>query len=88
MGDILCGHTTATLECIKPHSLVLVAQDTTFLSLAKETRKADMGTLAVKKSNEYWLPPGIVFMPQRTNFGLLIITCASSSNSRLAICVT
>lgn len=69
--DILRGHTAATVARMKQHPVVLVAQDTTFLNLAKETRKANMGTLAVKESNEYLLHPAIAFTPQRTNLGIL-----------------
>ena len=69
--DILRGHTAATLERMKSQPVVLVVQDTTFLNLAKESRKADMGTLAIKESNEYLLHPAIAFTPQRTNLGVL-----------------
>jgi hypothetical protein len=69
--DILRGHAQATVERMKQQPVVLVVQDTTFLNLAKEARKANMGTLALKESNEFLLHPAIAFTPQRTNLGVL-----------------
>lgn len=70
-ADILKGHTQATVKRVKDQKVVLVAQDTTFINLATEDRKKEMGTLVCKNKNEYLLHPSIVFTPERTNLGLL-----------------
>jgi len=63
--------TQATVKRVKDQKVVLVAQDTTFINLATEDRKKEMGTLVCKNKNEYLLHPSIVFTPERTNLGLL-----------------
>ena len=70
-SDILHGHTQATIDRVKGQSVVLVAQDTTFINLATEDRKKEMGTLVCKNKNEYLLHPSVIFTPERTNLGIL-----------------
>ena len=70
-NDILQGHSRATVERVKEEPVVLVAQDTTFINLATEDRKKEMGTLVCKNKNEFLLHPSVVFTPERTNLGVL-----------------
>jgi len=70
-NEILQGHSQATVNRVKDHSVVLVAQDTTFINLATEDRKKEMGTLVCKNKNEFLLHPSVVFTPDRTNLGVL-----------------
>lgn len=70
-NDILQGHSQATVNRVKGQPVVLVAQDTTFINLATEDRKKEMGTLVCKNKNEFLLHPSVVFTPERTNLGVL-----------------
>jgi hypothetical protein len=70
-SEILKGHTRATLERIEKQKVVLIAQDATFINLATEDRKAEMGTLVCRNKNEYLLHPSVAFTPDRTNLGVV-----------------
>ncbi len=81
--DILQGHAQATIARVKEQDVVLVAQDTTFINLATEDRKKEMGTLVCKNKNEFLLHPSVVFTPERTNLGLLSHTLWKRPDEKL-----
>jgi hypothetical protein len=68
--DIIKGHRAATVERIRQHSVVLIAQDTTFLTYAYE-EKVGFGTLRKTENERYLLHPSVAFTPDRTNLGVL-----------------
>jgi hypothetical protein len=71
MQAILSGHKQATLERLQTQDVVLLVQDTTFLDYGTTTPKAGMGTVKVKKRQEYLLHPPVAFTPARVNFGVV-----------------
>jgi len=85
-SDILTGHLQATTERVKGQPVVLVAQDTTFINLATEDRKKEMGTLVCKNKNEFLLHPSVVFTPERTNLGALHNTLWKRREGNAADC--
>jgi hypothetical protein len=70
-ADVLSGHKAATLERMAAHQVILVAQDTTFLSLVKSHPKADFGTLTVTEREEHLLHVNVAFTDERVNLGVL-----------------
>jgi hypothetical protein len=70
-ADVLSGHKAATLERMAAHQVILVAQDTTFLSLVKSHPKADFGTLTVTDREEHLLHVNVAFTNERVNLGVL-----------------
>jgi hypothetical protein len=70
-ADVLSGHKAATLERMAEHQVILVAQDTTFLSLVKSHPKADFGTLTVNEREEHLLHVNVAFTDERVNLGVL-----------------
>jgi hypothetical protein len=70
-ADVLSGHKAATLERMAEHQVILVAQDTTFLSLVKSHPKADFGTLTVTEREEHLLHVNVAFTDERVNLGVL-----------------
>src|ERR1044071_8227464 len=71
MEAILSGHKQATLERIQTQAVVLLVQDTTFLNRGTTQPKAGMGTVKVKKREEYLLHPTVAFTPARVNLGVV-----------------
>ena len=69
--DVLTGHKAATLERMAEHQVILVAQDTTFLSLEKSHPKSDFGTLTETEREEHLLHVNVAFTDQRVNLGVL-----------------
>lgn len=70
-ADVLSGHKAATLERMADHQVILVAQDTTFLSLEKSHPKEDFGTLTETEREEHLLHVNVAFTDQRVNLGVL-----------------
>lgn len=70
-ADVLSGHKTATLERMARHQVILVAQDTTFLSLEKSHPKEDFGTLKEAEREEHLLHVNVAFTDRRVNLGVL-----------------
>jgi hypothetical protein len=70
-ADILDGHTRATLERISRESVVLLLQDTTFLSYEKDVKGHQFGTLRIQSREEYLLHPSVAFTADRVNLGVL-----------------
>jgi hypothetical protein len=69
--DVLSGHKAATLSRMAEHQVILVAQDTTFLSLEKSHPKSDFGTLTETEREEHLLHVNVAFTDQRVNLGVL-----------------
>ena len=67
--EILSGHTHATLERIRTQEVVLLVQDTTFLNYGTTQPKAGMGTVKIKKREEYLLHATVAFTPERMRLG-------------------
>src|SRR3974377_278299 len=67
----LSGHKAATLERMAEHQVILVAQDTTFLNLARSHPKEDFGTLKESEREEHLLHVNVAFTDQRVNLGVL-----------------
>ncbi len=70
-ADVLSGHQAATVERMADHRVILVAQDTTFLSLETSHAKADFGTLKEVEREEHLLHVNVAFTDQRVNLGVL-----------------
>jgi len=71
LEKILSGHKEATLARIKKEEVVLVLQDTTFVSLESKTPVRDYGTLKKIETDIYLWHVGIAITSQRVNLGLL-----------------
>lgn len=71
LPEILSGHKQATLDRIQRQAVVLLVQDTTFLDYGTTQPKTGMGTVKVKKREEYLLHPTVAFIPERVNLGVL-----------------
>jgi transposase-like protein/transposase Tn5 family protein len=69
--EILSGHTHATLERIRTQEVVLLVQDTTFLNYGTTQPKVGMGTVKIKKREEYLLHATVAFTPERVNLGVV-----------------
>ena len=69
--DILDGHSRATLQRIAAESVVLLVQDTTFLSDIRDLQGRGVGTLRLTKRAEYLLHPSVAFSESRVNLGVL-----------------
>ncbi len=69
--DILDGHTRSTLQRIEGEPVVLLLQDTTFLSYLKDIGEHDFGTLRLKTREEHLLHPSVAFTGERVNLGVL-----------------
>lgn len=69
--DILDGHSRATLQRIAAEPVVLLVQDTTFLSDIRDLQGRGVGTLRVTKRAEYLLHPSVAFSESRVNLGVL-----------------
>lgn len=70
LDEILSGHKAATVKRIAKQTMVLLAQDTTFMDLGKE-EAVGLGTLKRNQSDNYLLHPTIAFTPSRSNLGVL-----------------
>ena len=68
--EIIEGHRDASIERIKHHEVVLLAQDTTFLDFGIE-EAVGLGTLRHTPSEHYLLHPTVAFTPSRVNLGVL-----------------
>jgi hypothetical protein len=69
--DILDGHSRATLQRIAGEPVVLLVQDTTFLSDIRDLQGRGVGTLRLTKRAEYLLHPSVAFSASRVNLGVL-----------------
>ena len=69
--DILDGHSRATLRRIAGEPVVLLVQDTTFLSDIRDLQGRGVGTLRLTKRAEYLLHPSVAFSENRVNLGVL-----------------
>jgi hypothetical protein len=69
--DVLSGHKAATIARAAGHQVILVAQDTTFLSLEKPHPKGDFGTLKETEREEHLLHVNVAFADSRVNLGVL-----------------
>lgn len=69
--DILDGHSRATLRRIAGEPVVLLVQDTTFLSDIRDLQGRGVGTLRLTKRAEHLLHPSIAFSESRVNLGVL-----------------
>lgn len=69
--DILDGHSRSTLQRIEGEPVVLLLQDTTFLSYFKDLGVHEFGTLRLKKREEHLLHPSVAFTGDRVNLGVL-----------------
>ncbi len=70
-ADVLSGHKAASIARIADHQVILIAQDTTFLSLEKSRPKSDFGTLKETEREEHLLHVNVAFTDQRVNLGVL-----------------
>jgi hypothetical protein len=70
-ADVLSGHKAATVARMAAHQVILVAQDTTFLSLEKPHPKGDFGTLKEIDREEHLLHVNVAFTDSRVNLGVL-----------------
>lgn len=70
MEEILSGHQSAAIDRISKQSMVLIAQDTTFLNFAQE-ESAGVGTLKRTKSDNHLLHLSVAFTPVRDNLGVI-----------------
>lgn len=71
LEKILSGHKKSTLARIKEEEVVLVLQDTTFISYQSEEPVHDYGTLKKIESERYLWHVGIAVTPQKVNLGVL-----------------
>ena len=71
LEKILSGHQQSTLERIKNEKVVLVLQDTTFISYQSEAPVKDCGTLKKIDSERYLWHVGIAITPEKVNLGVL-----------------
>ncbi|HUM93452.1 MAG TPA: IS4 family transposase [Candidatus Competibacter sp.] len=69
--DILDGHSRATLQGIAGEPVVLLVQDTTFLSDIRDLQGRGVGTLRLTKRAEYLLHSSVAFSESRVNLGVL-----------------
>lgn len=67
----MSGHRQTTLDRMKHYPVILVLQDTTFLSFSTEAEKKDMGTLRKKDSNQQLLHVSVAIAPDRVNLGIV-----------------
>lgn len=70
LTEILEGHKAATIERIRQHACVLLAQDTTFLNYDQK-EAIGLGTMKRTLSEQYLLHPTVAFTPGRINLGVL-----------------
>jgi hypothetical protein len=70
-GEILEGHSQATVKRIAAEPVVLIVQDTTFLEYIKDVVGKGVGTLRETSREEHLLPPSVAFTPARGNLGVL-----------------
>lgn len=71
LDKILSGHQHSTLKRIKNEKVVLVLQDTTFMSYQSEEEVRDYGTLKKIDSEHYLRHVGIAITPEKVNLGVL-----------------
>ena len=67
---ILEGHRQASIKRISKHSMVFLAQDTSFLNFAQE-QALGLGTLRKTENEYYLLHPTVAFSADRVNLGVL-----------------
>lgn len=70
-GEILKGHSQATVKRIAAEPVVLIVQDTTFLEYIKDVVGKGLGTLRETSREEHLLHPSVAFTPARVNLGVL-----------------
>jgi transposase-like protein len=70
-GEILEGHSQATVKRIAAEPVVLIVQDTTFLEYIKDVVGKGLGTLRETSREEHLLHPSVAFTPARVNLGVL-----------------
>lgn len=70
-ADILSGHKAATLSRVAEHQVILVAQDTTFLSFEQPHAKEGYGTLKEVEREAHLLHVNVAFTTSRVNLGVL-----------------
>lgn len=71
VADILSGHKSATLARMADQQVVLVAQDTTFLSFERQQAKEGFGTIKETVRDEHLLHVNVAFTAGRVNLGVL-----------------
>ena len=71
LEKILSGHQKSTLERMNNEKVVLVLQDTTFMSYQSEKQVRDYGTLKKIESEHYLWHVGIAITPEKINLGVL-----------------
>lgn len=69
--NILEPHYKATLERIKSHPVVLIAEDTTELDYSKKTDIEGLGTLNYDTRHGLYLHPALAITPERLSLGLV-----------------
>jgi hypothetical protein len=69
--EILSGHTQATRQRIRSQEVVLLVQDTTFLTYGTTRPKAGLGTVKSKTREEYLLHLTAAFTPERVHGGVV-----------------
>jgi hypothetical protein len=69
--DVLSGHKAATLSRMADQSVILVAQDTTFLNFDSLQAKEGFGTIKEAVRDEHLLHVNVAFTDQRVNLGVL-----------------
>ena len=70
LEKILSGHQKSTLERMNNEKVVLVLQDTTFMSYQSEKQVRDYGTLKKIESEHYLWHVGIAITPEKINLGV------------------
>lgn len=70
-ADILSGHQAAALKRMADQQVILVAQDTTFLSLETSHPREGFGTLKQTVRDEHLLHVNVAFTAQRVNLGVI-----------------
>lgn len=69
--DILSGHRAATLRRVQQEQVVLVAQDTTFFSFARQRKNEKLGTIKTLETDPHLLHVSAAFTPERVNLGVI-----------------
>lgn len=70
-ADILSGHKAASVARMADQQVILVAQDTTFLSFEQTQPKQGFGTLKHTVREEHLLHVNVAFTAQRVNLGVV-----------------
>ena len=71
LTEILSGHRAATEDRIRAQPVVLLVQDTTHLDYGRREPKPGIGTVKVKRREDYQCHPTVAFTPARVNLGVV-----------------